>query len=276
MRGWPFALVAAVAIAVALLWTGAARADEGASVSPQVASHAARIEGERVTWESSFIDNGPVDPAARWERIDLARPIAGELDAVRSPGVAAIVDGKGAILGFAVDARRVPNWHDAVTVTVRAPLTRAGGGGGGGDVVLAPPLARGDSVQRIVVSGEGDLRFEPDPGLGVVHHVGSWSAPSVSEDARRETDARLEGGHAALDLAPIYVLGSSPAFEQGLRGRALTATERARPGLILAVLVFVLLAGASAAAYRWLGHDARIEQAEAVLKQEFESDQSGG
>jgi hypothetical protein len=255
----------AAAVAFALSWSAASRADEGVAVSPRVASHLARIEGDRVTWESSFIDNGPVDPAARWERIDLARPIAGELDAAQSPGVAAIVDAKGAIEAFVVDARRLPNWHDAVGIAIRAPLAHVDG-----DVVLSPPLARGDAVQRLVVSGEGDLRFEPAPGAGVVHNVGSWSTPGVSENARHDTNAWLGGGNTPLDLSPIYVQASSPALDHGLRGRALTATERAQPGLILAVLVFVLLAGASAATYRWLGRDARIEQAEAVLREEFE------
>lgn len=252
-------------VALSLGWSGAARAADALTVSPRVAAHVGRIEGDRVTWESVFLDDGPGAADASGERIDLARPFPGELDTSRSPGVAAITDARGAIVGFAVEPRRRPYGSGSTVVVVRAPLVRVGD-----EVVLAPPLARGESVQRLAVSGEGELRFEPAPSTGLVHDVGSWSDPGIAEGSRRAADAALGGRDLPLDEAPIYLRASSSVLAGGLRGHALTATERSRPGRILAVLVFALLAAGCAAAYRRLGRDARIEQAEAVLREEFE------
>ena len=182
-----------------------------------------------------------------------------------------MLDAKGAVVALAIDTRRVPDWREEVTVTLVAPVAHDGA-----DVVLVPPLARGGSIQRIEVSGGGELRFEPESALGLVHEVGAWSTPGISERVRHEADALLGGRDAPLDESPIYVEATSSTLERGLRGRALTATERARPGLILAIVVFVLLAAACAAAYRWLARDARIEEAEATLREEFEREAREG
>jgi hypothetical protein len=246
-----------------------ARAEATAAATPRAASHVARIEGGSVTWESSFVGNESPDPPARWERIELARPISAELDAPRCPGVAAVVDAKGEILSFVIDTERLPDWRGDVRVALRAPLAHVGSNDDT-KVVLVPPFARGAGVQRVEVSGEGELRFEPEASSGFVHEVGSWATPGVSEAARHDADALLGGRDTPLDESPIYVDAASAALEHGLRGRALTATQRAQPGLILAISVFALLAAACAAAYRWLARDARLEQAEATLREEYE------
>jgi len=234
---------------------------------PHAAEHAGRIEGDHVTWQSSFFDSLSLDLAARWQRFDLAHPVAGELDPSRSPGVTAVHDAGGAIVAFLVDTERAPDWRNQLDVTLRAP---APSDAKTHEVILTPPLARADAIQRLDISGEGELRFEPATSDGLVHDIGSWSTPGISEETRRETNEHLARHDTPLDDSPIYVKASAPAAAEGLRGRALTARERARPGLFLAVLLFLALGAACAAAYRWLGRDAGIEQAEAVLREEFE------
>jgi hypothetical protein len=261
-------LFATIAVAVAVSSASASWADETAVASPRVASHTGRIERDNVAWHSSFVGNVGDDPSSSRIRIDLARPLHGQLDAARSPGVGAIVDRQGGIVAFAIDPQRVPGWASVVTVTVRTSLPREGD-----TVVLAPPIAAGDSVQRVELSGEGDLRFEPAPQDGFVRELGSWSAAGISESDRRAANAELGLGRR-FGESPIYLKASAPVLERGIRGRALTAQERARPGLILAVLAFVVLIAACAAGYRALGRDAQIEEAEALLREEFE--QHGG
>ncbi len=266
-----FTWATAATLALAFAAPRAASAEERGSAWPSAAAHLGRIEGDHVTWQTSFVRNTSAETSESppaWERIDLARPVLAELDTARSPGIAAVADGKGAIVAFVVDTRRLSSWREDVTVVVRAPLVREGE-----EVVLTPPHARGGAGQRIEVSGEGELRFEPEASLGFIHEVGSWATPGISEAGRRESDALLGGRDTPLDESPIYVESTYSALERGLRGRALTATERARPGLILAVIVFVVLAAAAAAAYRRLSRDARIEQAEATLREEFERDE---
>jgi hypothetical protein len=267
------ALAACLACVLALCGAGRARAEaSNASTAvgaawPLAAEHAGRIEGDHVVWQSSYFDSLSIDVAARWQRFDLARPVAGEIDAARSPGVTAVRDAGGAIVAFLVDADRAPDWRNQLDVVLRAPApsdakTRA--------ITLAPPLPRTDAIQRLDVSGEGELRFEPATSDGLVHDIGSWSTPGISEDARHEVNEHLARHDTPRDDSPIYVKASAPVVAEGLRGRALTASERARPGLLLAIFLFLALGGACGAAYRALGRDARIEQAEAVLREEFE------
>jgi len=266
----PASLAVLAAIVLAVFSASAAGTEESSVAWPHAASHAGRIEGDRVLWQSTFCDNAGNDPNATRLQIDLARPLEGVLDGAGSPGVSAVVDGRGAILAFAIDPHRLPGWADAVTVTLRAPLARDGDA-----VVLTPPIAAGDAVQRVELSGDGDLRFEPAPSDGFVRNAGSWSAPGISASDRRATNAELGLGRAALDESPIYLKATTPALDRGIRGRALTAQERARTGLILAAVAFVLLIAACAAGYRRLEQDARIEQAEVALREEFEKPGAG-
>jgi hypothetical protein len=266
-------LAFAAFVALTVLTGGVARADEDGFISPRAAAHVGRIEGGRVAWQSSYIGNvsgAPADAPPRWERLQLQRPVAGVLDAARSPGVAADLQPDGTIRAFEVDTRALPRWRDEVTVVVTATLVVEGG-----EVVLSPPLALGTGVQRIEISGEEERRFEPESTDGFVHDVGSWSTQGISEQARHETDALLGGRDAPLDEMPLYVEATSPALVRGLRGRAPTAAERARPGMILAIAVFFLLAVGCLVAYRWLAGDARVEQAEATIREEFEREARG-
>jgi hypothetical protein len=256
---------AALATLVLALVSGrVASAAETGSAWPRAVAHVGRIEGDHVLWNSSFVGNDTTDSSSGVVRIELARPVVADLDAEHSPGVSTVHDPTGAIVAFAVDTRQIDGWREGVQVSLRAPLKTEGV-----DVVLVPPLARGGAIQRIEVSGAGETRLEPDPSLGLVHDVGSWTTPGISEWARRESDALLGRRNAPLDEAPIYVEAASPSLDRGLRGRALTQEERARPGKLIAIGIFILLAAACAGAYRWLAGDARIEEAEATLREEY-------
>jgi hypothetical protein len=260
------ALLASVAAAAAISTTGMASAgDLMAEARTRVASHVGRIEGDRVTWRSMYVENASTDPSASRERLDLAHPFIGELDADQSPGVRAITDGTGAIVAIAVDPQVLGTWQRLVAFTVRAPLAREGA-----TVVLAPPLARGEGIQRLDVNGPGDLRFEPASSDGLVKNVGSWSTAGIDETARRAASAELGETSISLDEAPIFVVATSDAVARGLPGTALTAAERARPGLILAGILFVVLAAACGLAYRLLGREAGIERAEAAIREDYE------
>ncbi len=272
--------VALLVVSCAVHYASAAEvsvAEEAVGVVwPTVASHAARIEGDQVTWQTSYVRNTSSAQNARRERLDLERPVPGTLDQERSAGVEPILNHEGEIVAFAIDPQRAPSWQEAITVTIQAPLVRDGAA-----IVLSPPLAHGGMVQRVDITGDGDLRFEPAASDGIVRHVGAWSAPGITETARRDANDDLGAGSPvssgrslALDDSPVYLVASSPALEHGLRGRAQTATERARPGLFLAAVLFIALALGCAEAYRRLGQDAQIEQAEAALREEFGT--SGG
>ena len=260
-----------LACAVATLFLGGvAHATESSEVTPGAASHTGRIASGHVTWESSYVasvgDDAPSFTPHRTHRIELARPIVAELDAARSPGVSVVrASSEGhPIVAIEVDEERLYSWRASVTFVLEQSLAREGG-----DVILAPPLCRGPTVQRVDVSGEGDLRFEPAPSLGLIHDVGWWASPVVTERARRDADALLGGRAASLDEQPFYLEADSGELSHGLRGRVLTAAERARPGVLLAVVVSALLVLGCAAAYKRLAGDARVEQAEAALREEF-------
>jgi hypothetical protein len=263
------AFVAACAVAT-FFSAGAAHAADGSEVTTSAASHTGRIAGGRVTWESSYVanagDDAPPSAPHRTHRIDLLSPVVAELDAARSPGVSVVrAPGDGhPVVAIEVDEERVPSWRANVTVVLEEPLTHDGA-----DVVLAPPLCRGPAVQRLDVSGEGDLRFEPASSLGLVHDVGWWTSPAVTERARHDADGLLGERAASLDEQPFYLEADSGDLSRGLRGRLPTAAERARPGVLLAVVVSAFLILGCGAAYKRLAGDARVEQAEAALREEF-------
>ncbi len=256
----------AFAIGAAVLFaTHAAEASDSVAMTTRAAVHDARVTREAVTWRSIYIDNevDTGDPDHRRAiRLDLARPVHAELDAPESPGVAAIVEDE-SIVGFILDSDRLPGWRGAFAVTLHAPRRTVDASGD----FLAPPLAKGEVPQRIVVTGDDDLRFEPgDPTLE--RHVGYWAKASSRESDRRALDEQI-GARARLPLddLPIYVSGADGAAL--IHGHFTTGPERARPGVIAATLLFVFVAGLLLVAHKRLTGRARIEQAEAILREEY-------
>lgn len=252
-------------VLVALLSGGAAHAAGIADASPRAVSHSGYIRGNAITWTSTYRAVASRDSTATSQAISLADPLAATLDVERSPGVAAVLDASERITTFVIDTERLPTWSYEIVVTLRAPRRSDGG-----EEVLTPPLVKMDGAQRIDVAGEGEIRFEPSASMGLVHHVGAWSAPSITEGARHELDVFLGRNDVPVDGLPLFVDAASPASST-LRGHALTSDERMRPGLYAAIAAFVLLVGAIAVAYQWLASNARIEEAEAALRSEFDS-----
>ncbi len=253
------------ALALAALSEAVACGDEIQETGPRFALHAARLSGDSVVWTSTLLDNtGDTGGKRATRRVALARPIDAELVAP-SPGVSAIRDGRGEIVGYAIDGDQLPGWPARLQVTLRAKLAREGD-----DLVLEPPLVRGEVVQRIDVTAGRDARFEPAPELGLERHVGSWSAEGIGERARQSAGAQLAADGEARGDVTLYVRSDAPELARGLRGRALTAEERARPGLLLAVTTFAILVAALLLVRRWLSGIARIERAEAFLREEYE------
>jgi hypothetical protein len=251
---------AAAIVALMLLAAPSARADATAPMTTRAASHEARVSHDEITWRSLYVGNAYYPGSGMTLLLDLAEPIVASLDAAGSPGVTPIVDG-GAIVGFAIDADHVPSWSDGVALVLHAPRT------GASEALLAPPLARGDVTSRIVVSGDDDLRFEPTaPQLE--RHVGYWAAASSREGERRACDEAIgERARLRLDEIPIYVTGAEASH--GIRGHFTTSSERARPGIFFAAVLFVLVASGLGLAHLRLSGRARIEQAEAVLREEY-------
>jgi hypothetical protein len=224
------------------------------------ASHDAQVSGDGVTWRSVYVGaHGALAPGEHL-RIDLAHPITATLDVERSPGVTAERDGR-AITALVVEGDRVASWHDAITVTLHEARAHDGEA-----ELLAPPLARGDAVQRVTVGGDGDLRFAPD-GAPFEHHVGYWVTAGVSEADKTACDSALDS-HPAIDDTPFYVAHADAL--PVVRGHTSTGADRARAGVLGVTLVSVIVVASLAWGYRRLTGRARVEQAEAILREEFE------
>jgi hypothetical protein len=255
-----FALAALAALSEAV-----ACGDVIQEAGPRVALHAARLSGDSVVWTSTLLGNTVDAGSARATmRVPLARPIDAELVAP-SPGISSILDGRGAIVAYAIDGARLPGWPARVQVTLRAKLAREGD-----DVVLAPPLVRGELVQRVDVTAGSGATFEPSADLRLERQLGSWSTEGVGERVRQNAAAELAADGEAPGDVTLYVRSESPKLARGLRGRALTAEERARPGLLLALATFAILVAALLLVRRWLSGMVRIERAEAFLRTEYE------
>jgi hypothetical protein len=230
------------------------------SITVGAASHEARVAGAEVTWHTVYAGNGRVANGEGPLRVDLVHPIVATLDVDCSPGITELRAGD-AVTGFLVDPAHVHAWPLSFAVTLHAPRVHDGGA-----ELLAPPLARGDAIQRITVAGDDDLRFAPD-GPALEHHVGYWIAHGLDEREKSACDDRLPGRVTVGD-SPIYVgRGDGPVV---LRGHLSTAADRARTGAIGVTMISVLVIAVLAWGYRRLTGRARVEQAEAILREEFE------
>jgi hypothetical protein len=226
----------------------------------RAASHDARVDSGGVTWHSVYVGSHGTVGHGYPLRIELAHPVAATLDAERSPGVRAEQIG-GAITAFVLDGERDGASRDAITVTLHAARVHDGDA-----ELLAPPLVHGDAVQRVTVAGDGELRFVPE-GAPLEHHVGYWVTAGIGDADRAACDATV-GSRPAIDDAPLYI-GHADAVTT-VRGHATTGADRARAGILGVTLVSVLVLASLAWGYRRLTGRARVEQAEAILREEFE------
>ena len=253
-------VVIAIVTAIVLFRAGTASAD-ARPVSSWAASHDGTVEGDRITWRTLYVGNDA--PGTTGElRIDLAAPLHVAAADVSASRLVRVVQSGDVIIGFVFND--AAPWRDGIAVTVvqRFDDRRA--------LALAPPLARGETVQVVTVTGQDDLQFEPSRATALVRHVGFVAPDDIDHAARAQCDELL-GRRFPPSAAPIYVRGASRVATDGMAGALTTADERSRPGVIGAAIAFFAIAIALVLGYKRLGGHARAEQAEVVLREEYEA-----
>ncbi len=253
-------VVIAIVTAIVLFRVGTASAD-ARPVTSWAASHDATVEGDRITWRTLYVGNDA--PGATGElRVDLAAPLHVAAVDVHASRLVRVVQSGDAITGFVFSDDA--GWRDGIAVTVvqRFDDRRR--------ITLEPPLARGDGVQVVTLTGQDDLQFEPSRTTALVRHVGFVAPDDIDHAARAQCDDLL-GRRFQASTSPIYVRGASRVATDGIAGALTTADERSLPGVIGAAIAFVAIAIALLVGYKRLGGHARAEQAEAVLREEYEA-----
>jgi hypothetical protein len=174
------------------------------------------------------------------------------------------VEQSGRIVGFRVLSPGAIRGR--VDVLLSEPLDRHGNA-----ARIVAPLAAGDAVQIVEVTGADDLRFEPDPLTGLERHVGFFAPPDLAPAARDACDRAV--GYVRLRTIddPLY-LQSTPRItaDEGLHGTFSTREDRGRSGAIWAAALFVGVVVSLVVVQRRLAYTARIEHAEQTLAAEFD------
>ena len=269
-------LLAGVAVLLATRWASAASAsatgedaNDAMLVTTRAASHEGTVSEKRIAWHTTLLDNRVAGEAGRGPLVvKLARPLAKGAALVSSnpPGARAAYGDDGAIVAFVIDAaaleRSAAPWPTKIVLDTTQPIDPS-------DAVLVPPMALGETPQVITVSGDDGSRFDPDPALNLVRHIGFLAADDVDPEARR-TCADLTGARGLpLDAEPIYVRGTSFIVPR-IHGRITTSDARNRGGLIAAALAFLVCGVGLALLYRRLTSSAQVERADVELRAEFE------
>ena len=249
--------------AVALVALGlSAAAPAAADPAPVTAArHEGTISSNTVRWHTEYVLR-----AGAPDSIELAFPLPAGTSLEASADVAP-VERAGRVVALRVlpeGARR-----GRLGVTLTEPLGRQGDA-----LRLAPPLAAGDAVQLVDVTGGDDLRFEPDPRTQLERHVGFFAPAELPPSARDACDRAVGYVRARTLDDPIYVQ-ASPALvaDEGLRGTLSSRGDRARSGALGAGGVFVALLLGLALLQRKLSRAARLEQAERTLAELGELDE---
>jgi hypothetical protein len=194
--------------------------------------------------------------------IDLAFPLPAGTTIDPSTEIEPVEQG-GHIVGFRVLTPGA--LRGRVDVLLAEPLDRRGDA-----VRLGAPLAAGDAVQIVELTGADDLRFEPGGAMALERHVGFFAPPELPSAARDACDRAV--GYVRLRTIddPMYVQATPQiAAEQGLQGTLSTRAERGRSGVIGAAGLFLGVVVALVLLQRKLAHAARIEHAEQSLAAEF-------
>jgi hypothetical protein len=242
---------AAAAIVAAGLSLAAPAAAAPASVV--AARHEGVISPASIRWRSEYVLRGEAPPS-----IALAFPLPEGTVLDASADVDPIEKG-----GRVVALRVLP--HGAVrgrlAVTLTEPLDRHGDA-----LRLAPPLAAGEPVQLVDVTGGDDLRFEPEPRTQLERHVGFFAPAELPPSARDACDRAVGYARARTIDDPMYVQAfSAVVVDEGIRGTLSSRGDRARAGAVGAGGVFVALLIGLALIQRKLGRAARLEEAERTL-----------
>jgi hypothetical protein len=242
-------------LAAALALSAPAAAAEGPILA---AHHAAIVTASSVRFHSEYVLQGSLTPT-----IDLAFPLPEGTTIDPSADVAPI-EREGRIVGLRVLAAGAIRGR--VEIMLAEPLDR------NGDAArIAAPLASGDAVQIVEVTGADDLRFEPAASLQLERHVGFFAPLELSPSARDACDKAVHYVRLRTIDDPIYVQSTARiAAEEGLRGTLTTREDRGRSGAIGAAGLFLGLVVGLVLLQRRLARTARIEHAEQTLAAEFE------
>lgn len=243
----------ALSLAVVAFSTPAAAA-EGPIVA---ARHAGVVTASEVRFHSEYVLRGSLTPV-----IDLAFPLPAGTTIDPSTEIAP-VEREGRIVGFRVLTPGAIRGR--VDVLLTEPLERRGDA-----VRLGAPLADGDAVQIVELTGADDLRFEPGATTQLERHVGFFAPAELPSTARDACDRAVHYVRLRTIDDPMYVQPTPQIVaEQGLRGTLSTRADRGRSGAIGAVGLFLGVVVSLVLLQRKLAHTARIEHAEQTLAAEF-------
>lgn len=223
-----------------------------AGQSARGAIHRGTIEGESLVWRSQF------HLADREQAVRLASPLPSG-SRVDREGDITVIEENGQIIGFSTTEQNAPS----IAVAIREPFPYAKE-----RVHLTAPLAEGDAVQIVDVSGPGGLHFEPLPASTLERRVGYYAYPGFAKHGRAERDATLAYRKNKAGDLPLYVR-ATPELASGIDGTLTTESMRTRSGAIGAGVIFVGMIAALGLAYRRFADAARFEQAERTLEEEF-------
>jgi hypothetical protein len=209
----------------------------------EVALHQGEI-AVSTTWSSREV-------ADERGRVALAVPLPA---GVTITGAAPETDGNGKVIALRLDVPESARPH----VDLRAPLDWGAG--------LPLPVAAASQVQRVRLTDA--LRFSPDASLGLVAHLGQTVPPAWHRHDRLAVDSRLPGDRPRVGA--LYVPTDAVVHAGGVLGTIELREHGRRRTAIGIGVVFVVLCGAGAWAYRRARRSAEAEHAELVLAAEFE------
>ena len=247
-------VVLALSIAVGLAVSAPAAAAEGPIVA---ARHSGVVTDSVVRFHSEYVLQESLTPA-----IDLAFPLPVGTTIDPSTEIAPI-ERDGRIIAFRVLTPGA--LRGRVDVMLAEPLDRHGDA-----VHLGAPLAAGDAVQIVELTGGDDLRFEPDVATQLERHVGFFAPPELAPAARDACDRAVRYVRLRTIDDPLYVqVTPQIVVAQGLQGTLSTRADRGRSGAYGAAAVFLGIVIALVLLQRKLAATARIEHAEQTLAAEF-------
>jgi hypothetical protein len=222
------------------------------------ARHAGVVTASVVRFRSDYVLR-----SGATSTLDLAFPLP-EGTTLDSSTEAEAIERAGRIVGLRFVPFGASTRH--VIVAFAEPLDRRGSA-----ARIAAPLASGDAVQIVEVTGEDDLRFEPDASTRIDRHVGFFAPTELAPSARDACDRAV--GYVRLRTIddPLYVQVTPQIVdEEGIRGTLSSRSDRGRIGALGAASVFIGLVVGLVLLQRRLTRTARIEHAERTLAAEFE------
>jgi hypothetical protein len=219
-------------------------------------------------WRSQLVLEDSVPPEASAFLLPLAVPLHRDAGIeIKGIGPAALRrDADGRVTALVIPSAALSTrerlrrrWTRTLHLVASAPLQT------GEDVLLAPPLLRGDAVQRVSFSAGDEHSFEPALALEVVRHMTHLRTPEVSRDLRHDCDRMLERGLELPNPTTMY-LTAGPRLVGTLASHQ---RQRQLVGMVVGIgggFIVALLA----LAYRVLSRVAARDQGKRNMQRRFE------